>query len=150
MERGLALKDDKCHGLIGRMGQRKMRSPAAQTGGELSCLSGQAQRGTATRLTDHFHILPGDPVPKAGSDSFHGCLFGCETGRQSFCRIGARKTIARLLWGEYPREEALPKALDGGLDPGHLSYVNPCAYNHLARFTLPQPMVERAGVQTIS
>src|SRR5258707_559698 len=83
---------------------------------------------------DCLKFVPGCPIAQAGTNGLHSGLFGGKAGSQTFGCVGLTDTIAQLLRGKNTSKEALSKAFYGGPDPGHFSYVNSCAYNHLRRY----------------
>jgi hypothetical protein len=110
---------------------------AAEAGGEFGQFSAQPKSWSPAGLADHFHIAPSDALSPTGANSFHPSLFGSEAGSQTFSHIRPGGTVADLFRRKDTGEEALSKALQGSPDPVHLSYVNSCAYNHLAVIKVP-------------
>jgi hypothetical protein len=110
---------------------------ATQAGGELRQFPAQAETGPAAGLAHHLQVTPGDPLSPASSYGLHSGLFGGKAGGQTFCGIRPGSTVADFFRGKDAGEEALAKALHGSPDPGHFSYVNSCAYNHLGLIKVP-------------
>jgi hypothetical protein len=108
---------------------------APKLGGELGGFAGEADSGPASGMAYYFHVLPGDSQVQSGANGLHSGLFGGEPGGQPFRRIGLGKTVFDLIWGEHPSQKSVTKAFHRSRNPGYLSDVNSCAYNHLTAFT---------------
>src|SRR6185437_478522 len=110
---------------------------AAEESGKLGQFSAEPKTWSASRLANHFNIAPTDSAPPAGTHGFHSGLFRRKAGSQTLGRIGLGSTVTDLFRGKDTGQKALSKALHGGPDPGDLSYVNSCTYNHLALIKVP-------------
>src|SRR5258708_298430 len=108
-----------------------MRPFASQSGGDFGCLATEPQQWTLPRPAHYFHILPGHSVAQTGADRFHASLFSGKSGGQTLSRIRLGQTVSGLLRSKDPLQKTVSKAIHSSLDPGHLSDVNSCAYNHL-------------------
>jgi hypothetical protein len=117
--------------------QGQVRVPATKTSGKFGQFPAQVKSWSATGLANHLHIAPSDALSPTGANSFHPSLFGSEAGSKTFSHIRPGGTVADLFRRKDTGEEALSKALQGSPDPVHLSYVNSCAYNHLAVIKVP-------------
>jgi hypothetical protein len=127
------LQDDKRYRGFGRVAQGKMRSLAPQASSKLGELSGKSKGRPATRLSNDLKVVPCDAMAQAGSNGLHSRLFGSKASRQTLGSIRLGSAVAYLFGGKNAVQEAVTKALYGSPDPGHLSQVNSCAYNHLRR-----------------
>lgn len=83
----------------------------------------QTQRWFPTRLSYHFDIAPANASPPARPQSFHRCLFGCETARIALEFISVAFAIRHLAGSVQTLENGRPVAQNGRLDPVNLGNV---------------------------
>ena len=121
------------------MTERKVGTSGAKLGGELSQLSAQPKARAASRLANHFNIMPRHPVSQACTCRFHSRLLGGKAGGQPLSGIHLGGTVADLFRSEDPGQKTLSKAFDRSPDPRDFGDINSCAYNHLRESKVPQP-----------